>query len=184
MGTPIINPPQSAILGMHATKMRAVVGPDVRRRCMLCLEGGDSVRGCAELGGGYGGGRAMLFPSSGRIRESRWWFDFHMAVFVPPFVRNVETSIHKPRYYHLSVGIYPATYTTELYMRLGPTTAPGRTRQRGYAGPCSVSCHLSKSSVSRKWRWVFPFLVTQRNTDRVASHVSIYPKNSQPTVSL
>ncbi len=24
-GTPIINPPQSAILGMHATKMRAVV---------------------------------------------------------------------------------------------------------------------------------------------------------------
>merc|ERR1711865_436551 len=25
MGTPIINPPQSAILGMHATKMRAVV---------------------------------------------------------------------------------------------------------------------------------------------------------------
>ncbi|CBJ27482.1 2-oxoglutarate dehydrogenase, E2 component [Ectocarpus siliculosus] len=28
MGTPIINPPQSAILGMHATKMRAVVGPD------------------------------------------------------------------------------------------------------------------------------------------------------------
>lgn len=29
MGTPIINPPQSAILGMHATKMRAVVGPDV-----------------------------------------------------------------------------------------------------------------------------------------------------------
>ena len=30
MGTPIINPPQSAILGMHATKMRAVVGPDVR----------------------------------------------------------------------------------------------------------------------------------------------------------
>lgn len=28
MGTPIINPPQSAILGMHATKMRAVVSPD------------------------------------------------------------------------------------------------------------------------------------------------------------
>jgi len=27
-GTPIINPPQSAILGMHATKMRAVVGKD------------------------------------------------------------------------------------------------------------------------------------------------------------
>jgi 2-oxoglutarate dehydrogenase E2 component (dihydrolipoamide succinyltransferase) len=27
MGTPIINPPQSAILGMHATKMRAVVDP-------------------------------------------------------------------------------------------------------------------------------------------------------------
>ena len=25
MGTPIINPPQSAILGMHATKQRAVV---------------------------------------------------------------------------------------------------------------------------------------------------------------
>eukprot|EP00978_Attheya_sp_CCMP212_P041720 scaffold242862_cov20-Attheya_sp.AAC.1 len=25
MGTPIINPPQSAILGMHATKLRAVV---------------------------------------------------------------------------------------------------------------------------------------------------------------
>jgi pyruvate/2-oxoglutarate dehydrogenase complex dihydrolipoamide acyltransferase (E2) component len=25
MGTPIINPPQSAILGMHATKMRPVV---------------------------------------------------------------------------------------------------------------------------------------------------------------
>merc|ERR1712129_683046 len=25
MGTPILNPPQSAILGMHATKMRAVV---------------------------------------------------------------------------------------------------------------------------------------------------------------
>ena len=25
MGTPIINPPQSAILGMHATKVRAVV---------------------------------------------------------------------------------------------------------------------------------------------------------------
>ncbi|CAM9975385.1 unnamed protein product [Choristocarpus tenellus] len=29
MGTPIINPPQSAILGMHTTKMRAVV-VDVR----------------------------------------------------------------------------------------------------------------------------------------------------------
>jgi 2-oxoglutarate dehydrogenase E2 component (dihydrolipoamide succinyltransferase) len=28
MGTPIINPPQSAILGMHATKMRAVVAKD------------------------------------------------------------------------------------------------------------------------------------------------------------
>lgn len=28
MGTPIINPPQSAILGMHATKMRAVVNAD------------------------------------------------------------------------------------------------------------------------------------------------------------
>lgn len=28
MGTPIINPPQSAILGMHATKMRAVVDED------------------------------------------------------------------------------------------------------------------------------------------------------------
>ena len=28
MGTPIINPPQSAILGMHATKMRAVVDPE------------------------------------------------------------------------------------------------------------------------------------------------------------
>ena len=27
MGTPIINPPQSAILGMHATKLRAVVDP-------------------------------------------------------------------------------------------------------------------------------------------------------------
>ena len=28
MGTPIINPPQSAILGMHATKMRPVVVGD------------------------------------------------------------------------------------------------------------------------------------------------------------
>jgi 2-oxoglutarate dehydrogenase E2 component (dihydrolipoamide succinyltransferase) len=28
MGTPIINPPQSAILGMHATKLRAVVDPE------------------------------------------------------------------------------------------------------------------------------------------------------------
>ena len=28
MGTPILNPPQSAILGMHATKMRAVVNKD------------------------------------------------------------------------------------------------------------------------------------------------------------
>jgi 2-oxoglutarate dehydrogenase E2 component (dihydrolipoamide succinyltransferase) len=28
MGTPIINPPQSAILGMHATKMRPVVDPE------------------------------------------------------------------------------------------------------------------------------------------------------------
>lgn len=36
MGTPIINPPQSAILGMHATKMRAVVGPDVS-----CCENSD-----------------------------------------------------------------------------------------------------------------------------------------------
>ena len=26
-GTPIINPPQSAILGMHATKLRAMVDP-------------------------------------------------------------------------------------------------------------------------------------------------------------
>lgn len=34
MGTPIINPPQSAILGMHATKMRAVVSPDVST-CVL-----------------------------------------------------------------------------------------------------------------------------------------------------
>jgi len=29
MGTPIINPPQSAILGMHATKNRAVVVGDL-----------------------------------------------------------------------------------------------------------------------------------------------------------
>ena len=28
MGTPIINPPQSAILGLHATKMRPVVAAD------------------------------------------------------------------------------------------------------------------------------------------------------------
>jgi len=28
MGTPILNPPQSAILGMHATKLRAVVDPE------------------------------------------------------------------------------------------------------------------------------------------------------------
>ncbi|CAN0067617.1 unnamed protein product [Ascophyllum nodosum] len=39
MGTPIINPPQSAILGMHATKMRAVVLPDgqVAARPMMFL---------------------------------------------------------------------------------------------------------------------------------------------------
>ncbi|GAB5033799.1 dihydrolipoamide succinyltransferase [Nannochloropsis oceanica] len=38
-GTPIINPPQSAILGMHATKMRAVVGRDgqVMARPMMYL---------------------------------------------------------------------------------------------------------------------------------------------------
>jgi len=40
MGTPIINPPQSAILGMHATKMRPVVCPasgDIVARPMMYL---------------------------------------------------------------------------------------------------------------------------------------------------
>lgn len=39
MGTPMINPPQSAILGMHATKMRAVVNDkgDVVARPMMYL---------------------------------------------------------------------------------------------------------------------------------------------------
>lgn len=40
MGTPILNPPQSAILGMHGTKMRAVVDPvtgDVVARPMMYL---------------------------------------------------------------------------------------------------------------------------------------------------
>jgi 2-oxoglutarate dehydrogenase E2 component (dihydrolipoamide succinyltransferase) len=40
MGTPIINPPQSAILGMHATKMRPTVVNvrlPSRSRCMPCL---------------------------------------------------------------------------------------------------------------------------------------------------
>lgn len=39
MGTPIINPPQSAILGMHATKMRAVVNAkgEVEARPMMYL---------------------------------------------------------------------------------------------------------------------------------------------------
>jgi 2-oxoglutarate dehydrogenase E2 component (dihydrolipoamide succinyltransferase) len=38
-GTPIINPPQSAILGMHATKMRAVVTKEgkVEARPMMYL---------------------------------------------------------------------------------------------------------------------------------------------------
>ena len=38
-GTPIINPPQSAILGMHATKMRAVVNKEgkVEARPMMYL---------------------------------------------------------------------------------------------------------------------------------------------------
>lgn len=37
-GTPIINPPQSAILGMHATKLRpAVVGGKVEARPMMYL---------------------------------------------------------------------------------------------------------------------------------------------------
>ena len=39
MGTPIINPPQSAILGMHATKMRPMVMPDgsIKARPMMYL---------------------------------------------------------------------------------------------------------------------------------------------------
>ncbi len=39
MGTPIINPPQSAILGMHATKMRPVVMKDgqIAARPMMYL---------------------------------------------------------------------------------------------------------------------------------------------------
>ena len=38
MGTPIINRPQSAILGMHATKMRAVVKDgEVQARPMMYL---------------------------------------------------------------------------------------------------------------------------------------------------
>jgi len=39
LGTPIINPPQSAILGMHATKMRAVVveGNKIEARPMMYL---------------------------------------------------------------------------------------------------------------------------------------------------
>merc|ERR1719313_1170198 len=38
MGTPIINPPQSAILGMHATKMRpSVVGGQVVPRPIMYL---------------------------------------------------------------------------------------------------------------------------------------------------
>jgi 2-oxoglutarate dehydrogenase E2 component (dihydrolipoamide succinyltransferase) len=38
-GTPIINPPQSAILGMHATKMRPMVMPDgsIKARPMMYL---------------------------------------------------------------------------------------------------------------------------------------------------
>lgn len=38
-GTPIINPPQSAILGMHATKMRAMVTKDgkIEARPMMYL---------------------------------------------------------------------------------------------------------------------------------------------------
>ncbi len=36
MGTPIINPPQSAILGMHATKLRpVVVGDQIVARPMM-----------------------------------------------------------------------------------------------------------------------------------------------------
>jgi 2-oxoglutarate dehydrogenase E2 component (dihydrolipoamide succinyltransferase) len=40
MGTPIINPPQSAILGMHATKMRAVVvsaNAAASRECLYAM---------------------------------------------------------------------------------------------------------------------------------------------------
>jgi 2-oxoglutarate dehydrogenase E2 component (dihydrolipoamide succinyltransferase) len=39
MGTPIINPPQSAILGMHATKLRPMVMPDgsIQARPMMYL---------------------------------------------------------------------------------------------------------------------------------------------------
>merc|ERR1712106_1104631 len=39
MGTPIINPPQSAVLGMHATKMRATVNErgEVVARPMMYL---------------------------------------------------------------------------------------------------------------------------------------------------
>jgi 2-oxoglutarate dehydrogenase E2 component (dihydrolipoamide succinyltransferase) len=39
MGTPIINPPQSAVLGMHATKLRAVVNAkgEVEARPMMYL---------------------------------------------------------------------------------------------------------------------------------------------------
>jgi len=38
MGTPIINPPQSAILGMHAINQRAtVVGPEIKARPIMFL---------------------------------------------------------------------------------------------------------------------------------------------------
>jgi 2-oxoglutarate dehydrogenase E2 component (dihydrolipoamide succinyltransferase) len=43
LSTPIINPPQSAILGMHATTMRpAVVGGQILPRCIMLLR-------CVEL---------------------------------------------------------------------------------------------------------------------------------------
>ena len=54
LSTPIINPPQSAILGMHATNMRpAVVGGQIVARCAAWAEGG---------GGGKGGALQWLTP--------------------------------------------------------------------------------------------------------------------------
>ena len=59
LSTPIINPPQSAILGMHATNMKpAVVGGQIMARWV----GG---RGCGggERGGGRAKGAALRCPS-------------------------------------------------------------------------------------------------------------------------
>ena len=59
MGTPIINPPQSAILGMHGIKQRPVA---VNVRCRRSGVGRAGAWACVLTCRGWAGGRSAVVP--------------------------------------------------------------------------------------------------------------------------